>query len=150
MQILGFLVIYYPKANTFAIINPRISCQKMLATLLKLIKTKGNFGRTEYHTSELNLKYFFLIVNPNSLVCNDDDDDDDEVCATNGVTYSSLCRLLQDTGNEAVAYAGECDREECRGGKVSNDSRFNTYCKPISLEFPVIKIVCTKPEFANH
>ena len=57
----------------------------------------------------------------NSLVCDDDDDDDDDdkVCATNGVTYSSLCRLLQDTGNEAVAYAGECDREECQGRKVS-------------------------------
>ena len=59
-------------------------------------------------------------MDPNSLVCDDDDDDDDdEVCATNGVTYPSLCRLLQDTGNEAVAYAGECDREECEGGKVS-------------------------------
>ena len=63
-------------------------------------------------------------MDPNSLVCDDDDDDDDdEVCATNGVTYSSICRLLQDTGNEAVAYAGECDREECRGGKVSNIQR---------------------------
>ena len=68
-------------------------------------------------------------MDPNSLVCDDDDnddnddddddDDDDTVCATNGVTYPSLCRLLQDTGNEAVAYAGECDRDECQGGKVS-------------------------------
>ena len=41
------------------------------------------------------------------------------VCGTNGVTYPDLCRLLQDTGNEAVAYAGECDREECQGGPVS-------------------------------
>jgi hypothetical protein len=61
-------------------------------------------------------------VDPNSLVCDDDNDDDDAVCATNGVTYPSLCRLLQDTGNEAVAYAGECDREECQGGKVSKHS----------------------------
>ena len=67
-----------------------------------------------------------MIVNRNSLECQDDSEDDatsdndDAVCATNGVTYPSLCRLLQDTGNEAVAYAGECDREECQGGSVSN------------------------------
>jgi reversion-inducing cysteine-rich kazal motif protein len=74
-----------------------------------------------------------LIVNRNSLACADDQDDseddasedansdnDDAVCATNGVTYPSLCRLLQDTGNEAVAYAGECDRDECQGGSVSS------------------------------
>ena len=69
-----------------------------------------------------NLKYiiYSTVVDPNSLVCDDDDnDDDDEVCATNGVTYPSVCRLLQDTGNEAVVYAGECEREECQGGKVS-------------------------------
>ena len=73
-----------------------------------------------------------IIVNRNSLECADDPDDseddpsedansdsDDAVCATHGVTYPSLCRLLQDTGNEAVAYAGECDREECQGGRVS-------------------------------
>ena len=41
------------------------------------------------------------------------------MCATHGVTYPSVCRLLQDTGNEAVAYAGECNREECQGGSVS-------------------------------
>ena len=41
------------------------------------------------------------------------------MCATNGITYPSLCRLLQDTGNEEVAYAGECDRDECQGGSVS-------------------------------
>ena len=71
-------------------------------------------------------------VNRNSLECADDQensedaasddansDNDDAVCATHGVTYPSLCRLLQDTGNEAVAYAGECDREECQGGSVS-------------------------------
>ena len=66
-------------------------------------------------------------VNRNSLECADDDEDDDPseddddnaVCATHGVTYPSLCRLLQDTGNEAVAYAGECDRDECQGGSVS-------------------------------
>ena len=59
-------------------------------------------------------------VSPDSLLCQDDDDGDDNsvVCATNGVTYSSLCRLIQDTGNEAVAYAGPCDREECDGGPV--------------------------------
>ena len=69
------------------------------------------------------------VVNRNSLECADDQentegadansDDDDSVCATHGVTYPSVCRLLQDTGNEAVAYAGECDREECQGGSVS-------------------------------
>ena len=69
-----------------------------------------------------------LAVNPNSLACEEEptgsdsqgDDDTSSVCATNGVTYPSLCRLIQDTGNEAVAYAGECDREECQGGPVSN------------------------------
>ena len=67
-----------------------------------------------------------MIVNRNSLECQDDSEDDansdndDAVCATNGVTYPSVCRLLQDTGNEAVAYAGECDREECQGGSVSS------------------------------
>ena len=44
---------------------------------------------------------------------------DTAMCATNGITYPSLCRLLQDTGNEDVAYAGECDRDECQGGSVS-------------------------------
>ena len=71
---------------------------------------------------------FSITVNPNSLTCqdqqqsddNDDDDDDNAVCGTNGVTYPSLCRLIQDTGNEAVAYAGECDRDECKGGPVSD------------------------------
>ena len=48
------------------------------------------------------------------------------VCGTNGVTYPDLCRLLQDTGNEAVAYAGECDREECQGGPVSDILPFST------------------------
>ena len=81
----------------------------------------------------------FVIVNPDSLMCEDqpipeqdpenpetdpvpedDGGDDTAVCATNGVTYPSLCRLLQETGNEAVSYAGECDREDCEGGPVSN------------------------------
>ena len=80
--------------------------------------------------------FLLHIVDPSLLICEDDqengdgsesdpsedvaDDDNDAVCATHGVTYPSLCRLLQDTGNEAVAYAGECDREECEGGNVSN------------------------------
>ena len=75
-------------------------------------------------------------MDPNSLVCDDDDgddDDDDEVCATNGVTYPSVCRLLQDTGNEAVAYAGECEREECQGGKVSEDPDF-FYCSDCFMQ----------------
>ena len=46
---------------------------------------------------------------------------DTALCATNGVTYPSLCRLLQDTGNEAVAYAGECESEDCNGGPVSDN-----------------------------
>ena len=41
------------------------------------------------------------------------------LCATNGVTYHSLCSLLQDTGNEGVAYVGECGSEECGGSSVS-------------------------------
>ena len=71
----------------------------------------------------------------NSLVCRDEtilvqnqegvqndllgNDDSTIVCATNGVTYPSLCRLIQDTGNEAVAHTGQCDREECKEGPVS-------------------------------
>ena len=43
---------------------------------------------------------------------------DNSVCGTNGVTYPSLCNLLQDTGNEAVAYAGRCGQEDCQGGPV--------------------------------
>ena len=49
----------------------------------------------------------------------EDEVEDTSVCGTNGQTYPSLCRLLQDTGNEGVAYAGECDREECDGELVS-------------------------------
>ena len=48
-----------------------------------------------------------------------DKDDSSLVCATNGITYPSLCRLIQDTGNETVAYTGQCEREECQGGPVS-------------------------------
>ena len=48
------------------------------------------------------------------------------MCGTNGETYPSLCELLQDTGNEGVAYAGECDREECEGGEVSTPSQKHT------------------------
>ena len=66
------------------------------------------------------------VVNLDSLLCEDQtildqklEDNSNTVCATNGVTYPSLCRLLQDTGNEAVAYVGECDREDCDGGPVS-------------------------------
>ena len=66
-------------------------------------------------------------MDPSDLVCEDDEeeggsdesDEEDVVCGTNGETYSSVCRLLQDTGNEQVAYAGDCDREECDGGPVS-------------------------------
>ena len=72
---------------------------------------------------------FLNPVNEASLACEDQqrnaasdptEDNRNAVCATNGVTYPSLCRLLQDTGNEAVAYAGECGREECEGGPVSD------------------------------
>lgn len=48
----------------------------------------------------------------------EEDDENTILCGTNGETYSSLCELLQDTGNEGVAYAGSCDREECDGGEV--------------------------------
>ena len=67
-------------------------------------------------------------VNTNSLMCANIPEEDLEssaldnstaVCGTNGITYPSLCQLIQDTGNEAVAYAGSCDRRECQGGPVS-------------------------------
>ena len=51
-----------------------------------------------------------------------DDDNALVLCGTNGVTYSSLCHLLQDTGNEGVAYVGACGSEECNGGQVSTIS----------------------------
>ena len=63
-----------------------------------------------------------LTVSPDSLLCEDDDEEEDDssvICATNGVTYPSLCRMIQDTGNEAMAHTGPCDREECDGGLVS-------------------------------
>ena len=78
--------------------------------------------------------YSISVVNVDSLACRDETIlvenhesvktsllDSSLVCATNGVTYASLCRLIQDTGNEAVAYAGQCGREECQGGPVSVD-----------------------------
>lgn len=48
----------------------------------------------------------------------DDLEDRIQLCATNGVTYNSLCQLLQDTGNVQVAYVGACDSAECNGGNV--------------------------------
>ena len=71
---------------------------------------------------------FLIPVNPDSLICEDvqatsssedDSEDDTAVCGTNGVTYPNLCRLLQDTDDEAVAYAGRCGRKDCQGGPVS-------------------------------
>lgn len=47
------------------------------------------------------------------------DSEDTTLCGSNGEAYSSLCELLQDTGNEGVAYSGDCDREDCDGGEVS-------------------------------
>lgn len=41
------------------------------------------------------------------------------LCGTNGVTYPSLCHLIQDTGNEGVAYAGACNSDKCNSGNVS-------------------------------
>ncbi len=40
------------------------------------------------------------------------------MCGTNGETYSTICELLQDTGNEGVAYTGACDSEECGDREV--------------------------------
>ena len=45
-------------------------------------------------------------------------DNGTKLCATNGVTYGSLCRLLQDSKKEGVAYVGVCGSEECSGGEV--------------------------------
>lgn len=85
----------------------------------------------------------FSAVNFDDLVCEDDEgmakhylhefihvnlianfspteDSGIQLCATNGVTYNSLCQLLQDTGNVRVAFVGACDSVECSGGSVSN------------------------------
>ena len=45
-------------------------------------------------------------------------EDETMLCATNGETYRSLCRLLQDSKREGVAYVGGCGSEECSGGEV--------------------------------
>ena len=90
-----------------------------------------------------SMTYSTFTVNVDSLACRDeaipvenhegvqtsllDKDDTSFICATNGVTYTSLCRLIQDTGNEAVAYAGQCGREECQGGPVSVDISIGIY-----------------------
>ena len=89
------------------------------------------------------MTYSIFTVKVDSLACRDeatlvenhegvqtsllDRDDSSLVCATNGVTYASLCRLIQDTGNEAVAYAGQCGRKECQGGPVSVDIRIGVF-----------------------
>ena len=58
-----------------------------------------------------------------SAVTLESEDDDDSastaLCATNGVTYQSLCHFIQDTANEEVAYVGTCDSQQCSGGSVS-------------------------------
>lgn len=64
-----------------------------------------------------NFNQIWLKIIPFSA--EDDLEDSIQLCATNGVTYNSLCQLLQDTGNVQVAYVGACNSEECNGGNVS-------------------------------
>jgi len=45
-------------------------------------------------------------------------DDSTEVCGSDGVTYPSLCQLLQMTSNIRVAHAGACERPECGSQEV--------------------------------
>ena len=57
------------------------------------------------------------------------------LCGTNGVTYPSLCHLLQDTRNEGVAYVGSCGSEECSGGNVSSATCILSVVGPIESTY---------------
>ena len=46
------------------------------------------------------------------------DPESTSVCGSDGVTYQSLCHLLQTSTNVRVLYAGPCDTPDCQTGEV--------------------------------
>ena len=48
-----------------------------------------------------------------------EDTDSTQVCGTDGVTYRSICHLIQTTTGIQVLYAGECNATDCNQGQVS-------------------------------
>lgn len=47
-----------------------------------------------------------------------EDTESTEVCGTDGVTYRSICHLIQTTSNIQVLYAGHCNAADCNQGQV--------------------------------
>ena len=41
-----------------------------------------------------------------------------DVCGSDHRTYSSVCSMLQNSGETRIAYAGRCNRTECSEGQV--------------------------------
>ena len=58
-------------------------------------------------------------------------DEDEEVCGSDGITYSSLCRILLELDDVYVKYDGPCNQTECVDAEVNVDnkalSRVNIY-----------------------
>ena len=49
------------------------------------------------------------------------EEEDGYVCSTNGRSYRSICRMLQDTAfTTQVAHLGRCNARACRDGPVSD------------------------------
>ena len=73
------------------------------------------------YLSQNNYLYTHVI----SLAVNDTDtdcpvDDMDEVCGSDGITYSSVCRMLIESDGVYPMYDGPCNRTECQDAPVSN------------------------------
>lgn len=43
----------------------------------------------------------------------------DEVCGSDGITYSSVCRMLIESDGVYPMYDGPCNRTECQDAPVS-------------------------------
>ena len=41
------------------------------------------------------------------------------MCGSNGITYSSVCRLVLETDDVYPIYDGPCNQTECQNGPVS-------------------------------
>ena len=46
----------------------------------------------------------------------------DEVCGSDGITYSSVCRMLIESDDVYPMYDGPCNRTECQDAPVSNNN----------------------------